>query len=160
MIHKARLTAQQLHSKQIRKSGGLPYFSHLDNVARLVSQFTTDQDIIAAAYLHDTIEDTSTTYNDLKNQFNTRVAKLVQSVSKTSHNPDQYLTNIDNPDSALIAGCDKVDNSKDLNSVTDWSVFNYSKTDKIAQYKKVSQVVRKYHPAIADMIDKNLLAID
>lgn len=156
MIHKARKTALRLHNNQYRKSGHLPYFSHLENVANIVAEYTIDQELIAAAYLHDTIEDTPYTAKDLKQGFGERVASIVQAVTKDKSNHTAYLTQIDNQDAALIAGADKLDNSKDLQKVVDWSVFNFAPAEKVAQYTVVSYMVRKYYPDLADQIRQAL----
>lgn len=49
--------AKELHKHQFRKDGVRPYFVHLEDVARRVSQVTNNEDVIIAAFLHDTVED-------------------------------------------------------------------------------------------------------
>ena len=69
--------AVDAHKGQVRKLGGLPYIFHPTEVAQIVAQMTTDEDVIAAAILHDTVEDTKTTFEEITNLFGERVAKLV-----------------------------------------------------------------------------------
>jgi len=57
MIEEARSLAMQLHAKQIRKSNGLPYVTHLEEVANIVANYKGSDIAIAAAWLHDSIED-------------------------------------------------------------------------------------------------------
>ena len=53
----AKEFAKLAHSEQKRKYTGAPYFTHLENVAMLVASVEFNEDIIAAAYLHDVVED-------------------------------------------------------------------------------------------------------
>ena len=73
--------AKDAHKEQ-KDDDGKPYFdSHIMQVVHILKQVTTDEDIIKAAYLHDTIEDTNVNYEQLKNKFGQRVADLVNEVT-------------------------------------------------------------------------------
>lgn len=160
ILTKAKQTAQRLHILQKRKSGGLPYFTHLDNVARITAQYTSDPELIAAAYLHDTIEDTPYTPEELKQAFGERVASIVLAVTKTNAGHEGYLASVNTPEALLIAGSDKLDNSTDLLKVADWSVFQFSPAEKIRQYREVAQKVRTSWPELADRIEEKLSLVD
>lgn len=69
--------AKEKHSGQMRKNSNLEYITHPKYVARIVEQLTDDPNMVAAAFLHDTLEDTDTTYEDLKRSFGSDVANLV-----------------------------------------------------------------------------------
>jgi len=73
--------AQDKHARQIRKFSGEPYFVHPSSVANILKKYTKDEEIIAAGYLHDTIEDTKTTYEELKTTFSKRIANLVKELT-------------------------------------------------------------------------------
>ena len=76
--------AAQRHSKQRRKGEAQePYINHLAEVALLVAEATKGKDpnLIAAALLHDTIEDTNTTWEELSVFFNDDIANLVNEVT-------------------------------------------------------------------------------
>jgi len=81
---KADKYAQKAHSGATRKDGS-PYVSHPQAVAKIVQQYKPNSkhinDLIAASFLHDTIEDTDTTAKDLKKMFNGLIASLVQQLS-------------------------------------------------------------------------------
>jgi len=62
----------------MRKGSGIPYIYHPMEVALCVAKMTTDQEVIAAAYLHDVLEDTSATPEQLRLHFGNRVLELVQ----------------------------------------------------------------------------------
>lgn len=58
-----------------------PYVYHLKEVARIARELGYDDDIIIAAYLHDILEDTSLSYNDIKQAFGLEVAEIVYCVT-------------------------------------------------------------------------------
>ena len=78
--------ANNAHSAtgQVRKYTNEPYICHPIEVASIVSTVTSDEDVIAAAFLHDTIEDTAITHQDILLEFGTVVAELVRWVSDVS----------------------------------------------------------------------------
>lgn len=74
---RAKYFAQFAHVGQTRRYTGEPYFVHCESVARRVAMLTSSDAVIAAAYLHDTIEDTVVTHRDLCKFFGGYVATLV-----------------------------------------------------------------------------------
>jgi (p)ppGpp synthase/HD superfamily hydrolase len=64
------------HCQQKRKYTGEPYFNHCDSVARIVAEYMNDMGMIAAAALHDVLEDTEVTPAELRNAFGERVTLL------------------------------------------------------------------------------------
>jgi guanosine-3',5'-bis(diphosphate) 3'-pyrophosphohydrolase len=84
LISEAAELAARRHSGMQRKGrGDEPYINHLAEVANLLSVATegTDAELVAAGWLHDTIEDTETTHGELAQHFGLRVAALVQEVT-------------------------------------------------------------------------------
>ena len=84
LVKKAHKVAEKAHSGQFRKSGE-PYISHPLSVALILAELKLDYFCIVAAILHDCIEDTSLTKNDLKNGFGEQVAHIVEGVSKLTN---------------------------------------------------------------------------
>lgn len=80
MIDKAYLKAKDLHKFQTRKDG-TPYISHPVEVALILAKLGFDENVIAGALLHDTIEDCGYTANEMKTDFNEIVFRLVDCVS-------------------------------------------------------------------------------
>lgn len=80
--------ARGAHGEQKRKYTGADYVTHCINVAETVATVTSDAEVIAAAVLHDTIEDTPATYTDILLAFGPRVAKLVMEVTDASRPED------------------------------------------------------------------------
>ena len=81
LITKAAEYAERAHEGQTRKYTGDPYFVHVARVAHLVEERGGTPDMIAAAFLHDTVEDTSTTILDIVANFGPTVAKLVEELT-------------------------------------------------------------------------------
>ncbi len=81
LVDKAIQLGTQAHAGQFRKSGE-PYIHHPIAVALLLAGLRLDHECICAAILHDTIEDTSISYAQLKREFNETIAYLVDGVTK------------------------------------------------------------------------------
>ena len=83
IIQKAYEYAKSKHGDQLRKSGE-PYIIHPVQVAYTLATLGMDDNTICAALLHDVLEDTETTYEDLEKEFNSEVAYMVDGVTKLS----------------------------------------------------------------------------
>ncbi len=86
--------AVKLHEGQKRRDGS-PYVTHCVATAEIIAEQGLDEDSVVAALLHDVIEDTPATYDDVKRQFGATVADIVEGVTKltrvqyTSHEEEQ-----------------------------------------------------------------------
>lgn len=80
-LDKAIIFAVKAHSCQERRGKGYPYIVHPMEAMEIVATITPDQELLAAAVLHDTVEDTSVTIEEIREQFGERVASLVESES-------------------------------------------------------------------------------
>ncbi len=83
IVKRAYEYADTLHKGQMRQSGE-PYISHPLNVAYILAEMHADRDTICAGLLHDTLEDTNITKEDIAHDFNQNVANLVDGVTKLS----------------------------------------------------------------------------
>ena len=77
MIGEAAAFADKAHKGAFRKGTMIPYITHPMETAVIVSAFTDDEEIIAAALLHDVMEDAGVTREELEEAFGPRVAELV-----------------------------------------------------------------------------------
>ena len=81
LLRRAYDVAAQAHEGQRRKTGD-PYITHPTTVAYMLAQYGLDADTIAAAFLHDTIEDTPLTLVEVESQFGRDIARLIDGVTK------------------------------------------------------------------------------
>jgi len=84
LIRRAYAYGLKMHEGQMRKSGE-PYFTHPVAVAAILTEQRLDDATIVTALLHDTIEDTRSTYADLAGMFSEEVAELVDGVTKLTN---------------------------------------------------------------------------
>jgi guanosine-3',5'-bis(diphosphate) 3'-pyrophosphohydrolase len=83
--------AGRAHRGQLRKDGETPYFSHVVRVCLVVRHVfgLDDAKVLMAAVLHDTVEDTTTDYDDLSKRFGADVSQWVASLSKDKRLPEE-----------------------------------------------------------------------
>ena len=81
IVKRAYYYAENLHSGQMRESGE-PYITHPLNVAYILADMHADRDTICAGLLHDTLEDTKATKDEISHEFNPTIAALVDGVTK------------------------------------------------------------------------------
>lgn len=77
LLDRAIIFAVKAHAGIERKGKGFPYIVHPMEAMEIVATLTSDQELLAAAALHDTVEDTDVTLDDLRTEFGDRVAMLV-----------------------------------------------------------------------------------
>jgi (p)ppGpp synthase/HD superfamily hydrolase len=112
------------HEGQLRKYTNEPYINHSIRVVEMVSKHTTNEHVIAAAYLHDVVEDCGVTIRKINGMFGYRVGAMVQDVTKVSShlNGDRDFRlqlEIDHLKNALVESkiikiADIIDNTKDI----------------------------------------------
>ncbi|WP_226779653.1 HD domain-containing protein [Oceaniglobus trochenteri] len=118
-IKQAEALARRLHEGQLRKGAARePYIVHLEEVAALVTDWGGDTDTIAAAWLHDTVEDCAP-FNraDLTREMGERIAAIVAELTddKSLPKPERKQAQLENaphksPEAALVKLADKTSN--------------------------------------------------
>ena len=81
-LNEAIIFATERHSEQVRKGSELPYILHPLEVLQILYSMRAETDIMIAGILHDTVEDTDTTLDEIRQRFGDRVAELVSSNSE------------------------------------------------------------------------------
>ena len=77
LLDRAIIFAVKAHAGTERRGKGFPYIVHPMEAMEIVATITPDQELLAAAALHDTVEDTSVTVEELRAEFGARIAALV-----------------------------------------------------------------------------------
>ncbi len=168
-FEKAAEFAAKYHSGQTRKLGGAPYIVHLYEAAANAAHMTTDEDVLAAALLHDTLEDTAMTEDILRAEFGETTARIVLWCSedkmrgrdKTETWQERKVAAVERMKEApaeakIVMLADKLSNIRAIASAhardgdAVWAAFNNS--DKLAQ----SWAYRSYAEAFADLEDEFL----
>lgn len=83
LLDRAILFAVRAHAGTERRGKGFPYIVHPMEAMEIVATMTADQELLAAAALHDTVEDTDVTVEQIRSEFGDRIAELVASESDT-----------------------------------------------------------------------------
>jgi GTP pyrophosphokinase len=86
LVQRAYRVAEEAHREQKRHSGE-PYINHCLAVAQILAELRVPPEVLAAGLLHDTVEDTTVTLNDIRRDFGDVVANLVDGVTKLTNLP-------------------------------------------------------------------------
>lgn len=125
LVDDAEIFATEKHAGQTLKfSGGLPYILHPAGVVQIVRSVDHTPPMLAASWLHDTIEDTDTSYEEVVERFGREVADLVLELTKVSrpeHGSREQRASLDRAHLALISPAaktiklaDVIHNSSDI----------------------------------------------
>ena len=164
LLDKAVIFAANAHAGQRRKSTDVPYIVHPVEVMKIVSAITEDEEIRAAAVLHDTLEDTPTTLQELIDGFGSRVASLVRMESEQKEDDngmrrpwhDRKQETIDalkscrDPGVLIICLGDKLSNLRDIDrdfltqGVGLWDRFNQKdKAEHAWYYRTICDLLKE-----------------
>lgn len=93
LLDRAIIYAVRAHAGTERRGKGFPYIVHPMEAMAIVATLTADQELLAAAALHDVVEDTALTVEDIRVEFGDRVAELVEAES------DKFVEGVSESDS-------------------------------------------------------------
>lgn len=163
LIQKALLTATKYHSGQYRKGNDkIPYITHPTMVAFIVQNYTDNPAVICAALLHDCIEDTKYTFEQLEHDFGTEITEIVRGVTEVEfaqrkkttwhERKETYKQRLLNApiESALVSCADRIHNLQDMITMHEkygeklWKIFgSVTKEERLAHYENVSNILNK-----------------
>lgn len=117
LVSKAIIFATHAHDKMRRKNSDVPYIMHPIEAAVIVSTMTSDQEVISAAVLHDVVEDTDISLEEVYKEFGERVGKLVESETedKREHLDSSFTWKVRKEESLVV-----LKNAKDINVLKVW----------------------------------------
>ena len=154
LIHKAIEFAAVRHMGQSRKGTNLPYIVHPMEVMHILTKNGCDDTVVAAGILHDTLEDTDTTYEELLRNFGKNVADIVasQSEDKSKSWKERKQTTIhrlprESFESRLVCCADKLSNLKSM-------LYDYARIgDELwARFNADKDSIRWYYAGIKDAL--------
>lgn len=137
------------HQHQFRKGTGFPYVVHPIGVAHILREYYDDEELEAAGYLHDILEDVpDATFDSLKARFNERVALLVAGV--TNMGAWQLVDYVEDKDVLRLKAADTIDNVTDTIRGIEkghdvWSRFSAG-TRKADTWRKHADLIQSYLP--------------
>ena len=154
LVTRAVIFAALAHEGTVRKGTKLPYIVHPMEAAAITAGLTEDQEVIAAAVLHDTVEDTGASLKMIENQFGPRVAELVAAESENKREDQkaedtwevrknetiEHLRHCTDRNVKILALADKLSNLRaiyrDYCAIGDklWKRFNQNDPSKIGWY--------------------------
>ena len=167
-LNEAIAFAAEKHADKTRKGSNLPYIVHPMEAAAIASYLTDDLEVIAAAVLHDVVEDSDATKDDLEKLFGNRVAELVASDSEDKMEEiaasaswktrkQQTIDHLGNTsrDEQIIVLADKLSNIrsmyKDYCTIGDelWQRFNQkNKAEHAWYYKSIGEKLDKLNDTV------------
>ena len=174
LLSKAIEFATEKHKGVFRRIKGEPYVEHCNRVADIVSVYLTDTrpsqrersfNVLAAATLHDTLEDTKTTYEELVKEFNVNVAQMVLHLTNDKKEMVEaggkkfYLAkkiNTLTSDELLIKLADRIDNITDLTNDA-WSQKYCSETRYIFLEQLSKENLTIEHKQLLALIEKRVI---
>lgn len=92
LLDRAIVFAVNAHAGTERRGKGYPYIVHPLEAVAIVATMTSDQELLAAAALHDTVEDTSVTVEELRAVFGERVAQLVAAETDSTEEGEEWIS--------------------------------------------------------------------
>ena len=162
LVIRAYDLAKKIHASHKRDNGD-PYFIHPFRVALiLLDEFKIlDADIIAAALLHDVLEMSDVSEEELEKEFNTEVARRVALVTKPNQRKkkgweDDYYAGIKSSDygTQLVKFADRLDNIRDLKNAPREKQTRYLKATKARFLPWMKEVDKKFHKKLREEINK------
>lgn len=153
MIHKAIVYAAIAHENQKRKGKAVPYIVHPFEVCQILTAANASQEVICAGLLHDTLEDTETTYENLVFEFGETIAKIVAESSEDKslpweerkQNTLEHVKSTLSMEALLVCCADKLSNLRSLK-------FDYDEIgDTVwASFKRGRDQQKWYYTALRD----------
>lgn len=171
VIEEAIAFAAEAHSGQQRKATGRPYIWHPLAVGRLLADYGYPEHVVVAGLLHDTVEDTSVTLDDLDRLFGARVAAIVEGCTEPNHRSLRWEERKTHTIGALpgasldvrvVVASDKIDNlrsiAEDLETIGEsvWERFRRDRPKQEWYYRGIAAAIRRnlaHDPPIFALLD-------
>lgn len=170
MIHKAVEFATLAHSGQVRKGSNVAYIAHPFEVSQILTSQECSEETVIAGLLHDTVEDTEVSFEEIEAEFGARVVELVRICSEDKANSWEdrkenalnQILNCEDEEVLLLKLADKLSNMRSI--YFDWKIigdevfdrFNRGKDKQRWYYNKLAEVFGrklKNNPLSAEFVE-------
>lgn len=155
MYEKALIFAIDAHKNQKRKDGK-PYIAHPVSVAIELAKNSADDDLICAGLLHDVIEDTAFSYDEIERIFGSEISQLILCDTENKKLPWEerkqatidFLRETDNRRAQMLICADKLANLRDIEAMTAekggeaWNVFKRGRQQQKQLYFKLIEALK------------------
>lgn len=142
--------AKIAHCGHYRKDGKTPYIKHIEAVVAILKKIEiTDEDILCAAWLHDTIEDCGVSKSTIEEAFNPNIARIVAALTRDTGR-EEYRQRLQDSDYAvkIIKLADYLHNCSDLTSdLPDKTIRN-----KVEEYPFYTGLAEQVNPSFCHLI--------
>ena len=175
IIERAINFAAIAHADQTRKGTNMPYITHPFAVGMILQKIQCTDDVIAAGILHDTIEDTPVTFEELAEVFGQRVAELVLSASERDKSltwferKQQTIDQLNNAglEEIQVITADKLHNIESIRADIEthgdhiWDRFNRGKADQHWYYSSIVKTLlpRKSECELIEELEREVIAV-
>lgn len=166
----ALILAARAHQDQYRKGSGVPYITHVVHVSTLLLRYGYNDDVVIAGLLHDVVEDSDVSLEQIHEQFGEEVARLVGAVTKPADTPSWddireavvYQIDIGGPNVAALKAADALHNIQ--STVADlrregtsvWQRFRRDANTTLSYYRALLMSIRSWigwHPLCGELSD-------
>jgi len=168
LIEKAIEVAAVAHEKQYRKSTNVPYITHPVSVGFILMKYHCSENVVAAGILHDTVEDTNLTFEDIRNLFGSEIEEIVRGASEENkelsweERKEHTISTLQtaSQEVCLVVCADKLHNLRtikrdlDVNGEMAWSRFKRGRQKQQWYYYGVYEALSKqlnHHPLIDEL---------
>ncbi|MDZ4808471.1 MAG: HD domain-containing protein [Bacteroidota bacterium] len=164
IVSQALVYATEHHQFQSRKGTKIPYMAHLLNECKLLAEKDCSDEVLAASLLHDIVEDTDVTIEEVEEKFGKQVAEIVRGATELDklekkaiqkenswqqrkEHTINFLQNEATIDQLMVTGADKLDNLRsityDYSKIGDavWKRFNASKEKQSWYYNSIAAIL-------------------
>ena len=168
--------AVRAHAGQFRKGTSVPYIVHPFAVGRILAVAGCAQELVIAGFLHDTVEDTMVTLDEIRKRFGDRVARLVCAVTESDRSApwrQRKQETLDklrcaDDDVLMLALADKIDNMRSIRNFLRregeelWERFNRPRADQAWYFRSLASCFRErvHRTPASDLLPEFIQLVD
>ncbi len=161
-IHNAIIFAAMKHKDQKRKGTDIPYIVHPMEVMQILTSMNCETDVVIAGILHDTLEDTETSPDEIRDSFGDEVLEIVQTESedksktwkeRKQHTVDCLRT--DTKETKIVCLADKLSNLRSI-----YADFMSAGDDVWKRFNAPKESIKWYYESIADALEDDFKDFD